>query len=52
MSYKDTIIDGIKEALKTRFQIGSNAVNTKVVNATKILHFQRWPLPDCPDVQG
>ena len=50
MSYKTSILDGIKQAMQDRFLAASS--NSKLVAATKLLHFQRWPLPGKDEING
>ena len=50
MSYKEGILNGFAEALRSRFQLHETDVT--VFNATKILNFKDWPHVDSHDFQG
>lgn len=48
MKYAVDILQGFCDAIKQRFQIESK----NVINATKILNFESWPLPGTPEIKG
>ena len=50
LAYKDAIIDGLLEALETRFTRHSS--EALLNSATKILHFDKWPQMDSHDIRG
>ena len=50
MTYKEDIIDGFIEAIKTKFNIDPS--KKTVINSTKILFFENWPAADSLDIQG
>lgn len=44
MAYRETMVKGFSEALRSRFQL--NSLEKSVVNATKILSTKHWPVDD------
>ncbi|KAH3837893.1 hypothetical protein DPMN_111295 [Dreissena polymorpha] len=50
LAYRDQQIDGIVSAVHKRFQLDDSAVS--VVQASKVLCFNKWPLKDIDKLQG